>query len=1208
MGHDYRRRTTRALICGLVLPLQASLLMVVGQGGNATAAPVAPPAALSAEEQAFAEAVETGEPVEIADLRETHTQTFANPDGYTMTQESVAAPRFGRNASDQLVPIDTTLVRTADGVRPTASAVDTTFPAPGEPGVTIDHDGTAFNVGLPGTFGEPTLSGSSAWYQEVLPGVDAVLTATDDGFRQVYVVKTRQAAQSAALDQLVQPVQSSEGKVLAREGGGSLLTDAAGDTVFSSGTALMWDSSGVPRGGERPEEPGAAEPVQPEDAAPMKGDEWREMPVDVVDDALEVTPDQALLDDPDTVFPVYVDPTLGLNLAGHSMLRSDGYSDWKFKDDEGVGRCPIEHGSGFRCGLEASGQPYRKRLYYQFNRGKLNGGDHILDATFAAKETWAMSCVQTRLDIVRTERIRESDTWPGPREIQHLGTVTEAAGHGPNCVGKEVTVSTEAVKKLAKSLASGTKRVTIGLRADNEDDQWGWKRFHKAAVLRVVYVRKPGKPTGVAWEDGDDVNCATYARRMSASWPTPKMRATVQTDRQPKDNRKGALRAQFQFQKQSGSDWVDQFGTASEPYRSRPAEGWAQDGQAQSIDLADLGRQLQPGSVYRMRVRTLSHWGAWNDSDEVQPGELASAWSDWCHIEYDADPPAAPIVTSVGNVYPFDDWGGGIGVTGEFKYAPNPDDNDGNVVGYDTEIVGAKFVELTNGARIIPTTWGPLQLKVRALDAAGHASRPKIYRFNVNPPTPETAVWTVTSADKVEDGTMLIKDRRPNLPTRHDLRLSSPSILDNRPGAGRRGLAVREDRSLQFGVGDFGRSVGPVLKTSDSFSFSSWVMLDSGLVDRTVLGQFTKDKTRGIELKYLKQVAGQATGSDTWSLRWHYINSAGEAKEIAANAPNDTRVTGGWTHVLGVYDKDEKKLKLYLNGRLAGESPVLVGTQIPVVTDGDFMVGRSSFAKDPNFMGRLDELRIWNSLVPPEIAVVRSSKDEISGQPFISLVANWQAHVKDLKDTSAYGRSNMALNGGAVVQNGAVQLNGTSAYVGMNGPPLDDTSSFTASVTFTLDKTKLVARSPGPDKLVRILGQQGVVKDGKSSWALWFEKTSPAGAENVEGYWRVGRWSKPTSVHGPVQNSGTETYADVDGEVTLTAVYDHAAQTVVLYVGDTEVDGPINFFDPAYGSGRLLAGWGTDQPANYMAGSLSEIRLWAGAMGPNEIDDMVDGN
>ncbi|WP_435271814.1 hypothetical protein [Streptomyces parvulus] len=115
------------------------------------------------------------------------------------------------------------------------------------------------------------------------------------------------------------------------------------------------------------------------------------MPVQVDGDGVTVEPDLRLLLGEDTVYPVYIDPSVGLGVSERTVLSSDGDKFWQFNGDYGVGRC-----------------------------SKL-AGKYVLDATFRAYETWSFSCSVKWVDLERTNNISEGTRWPGPTLLDQMG-------------------------------------------------------------------------------------------------------------------------------------------------------------------------------------------------------------------------------------------------------------------------------------------------------------------------------------------------------------------------------------------------------------------------------------------------------------------------------------------------------------------------------------------------------------------------------------------------------------------------------------------------------------------------------------------------------------------------------------------------------------------------------------------------------------------
>ena len=110
-----------------------------------------------------------------------------------------------------------------------------------------------------------------------------------------------------------------------------------------------------------------------------------------------------------------------------------------------------------------------------------------------------------------TYGVNSSTTWNAqPSWLQKVSTQTVAKGYTGCAQG---TVSFD--MGTAKSWLSGSPQWTIGLRADNEGDPLGWKRFDNNPSMRVTYDTPPNTPTiwgitGGLW------NGSTYVTRYEA--------------------------------------------------------------------------------------------------------------------------------------------------------------------------------------------------------------------------------------------------------------------------------------------------------------------------------------------------------------------------------------------------------------------------------------------------------------------------------------------------------------------------------------------------------------------------------------------------------------------------------------------------------------------------------------------------------------------
>ncbi|GGP01223.1 hypothetical protein [Wenjunlia tyrosinilytica] len=192
------------------------------------------------------QAAASGEPVEVLAARSAYTQTFANPDG-TFTLRQSSAPQRAQSSDGTWRSVDTTLERRADGsVAPRAAVADVRFSGGGSGDLIRlgDRSGHALSLDWGKDLPAPVLEGSSATYPDVLPDVDLRLTATAEGYQEVLVVKTAQAADNPQLARITLSAQGDGVSVVPGIGAGVRAVDDDGNTVFVGPSAQMWDSAG----------------------------------------------------------------------------------------------------------------------------------------------------------------------------------------------------------------------------------------------------------------------------------------------------------------------------------------------------------------------------------------------------------------------------------------------------------------------------------------------------------------------------------------------------------------------------------------------------------------------------------------------------------------------------------------------------------------------------------------------------------------------------------------------------------------------------------------------------------------------------------------------------------------------------------------------------------------------------------------------------
>ncbi|GAA2114401.1 hypothetical protein GCM10009802_13740 [Streptomyces synnematoformans] len=1138
--------------------------------------------------------------------RSEYATVYANPDGFSFTLEESAVPVRVRTAGGDWTEPDPTLELRPDGtVAPRAAMAELAFSGGGAGAelVSVARQGRSLTLGWPGRLPEPRLEGATATYAEVLPGVDLQLTASVTGFRQVLVVKTREAAASQALERIDYGVRAKGLALRERAGGALAAVDADGRTVFAAPPAQMWDSAGAATAQQQAQDTGSVSTADDGSDAPnpgvepAPGDAVTEMEVEVSEDALSVIPDAAMLSETDaSAFPLYIDPTVTWGEAERTLLRSDGYKNYGWgngSDDrgKGMGRCGTAN--GYTCG-----PGYRQRLYFEFSPSKLKG-KKVLDATFRVTETWSFDCTARWVDLRRTKGISSSSKWPGPEAFDLLGDRKVSAGRGSLCdpsqprkaieFNDNPNESDENLTPTVRKFADGKfSRLTLMLRAKNESYTVAWKRFKNDAVLAVKYVGKPAKPSAVGLVSGSSQVCETNASDPQiVSDPTPALTATPRTK---KGGGSGAkLRAYFDIDhKKADGSWAD---TPNDVGNLRPSSGFVGSGHRL---VMSWGPALAEGKLYRYRAWTRSYY---DNGTQYLAGPSNASTGGWCYFRVDKERPLAPQVTIAD---PYSEClpnacarGGGPGVAASFAFSPA--DGVTDTTGYQFRVTGQsswspKLSGETAQASYTPPKSGTYRVYARARDTVGWGET-QVIDFLVDAGAGPVGRWHFDEASG-----MAIDSATADGVPRHDATLHGTATRDDR---GRRGLLTHdgdgqplpewhEDRGLSLdGSGAHAATDGPVIETRSAYTVSAWARLNSTDRDGIVLSQDGNN--------YSPFILWYETSYDTWvfGVKEKDEDTGTAYYGVVADQP---AASGTWTHLAGTYDPASDELKLYVNGKLQGTRTVPGSWN----ATGDFQFGRYLWAGNRywDFNGSIDEAAVWQRVLTPEEVADEArlmTSDEIAGA---ELVADWDPSLDSgttLQDrSSGYGRD-MTLVGGATLDGEAIVLDGVDGAGTVPGPLVDDTGSFTVTAEAELDRDALVGKDVG--YVGPVAGQR--TGDG-SAWGLWFEltgKKTGVDDEGVEvtvplGVWHFGRLNNDNSFA-----SVSSAAAEVDDLARITGVFDAQDSTVSLYLG-LNPEGEPQAFTAKVGSGDFTVGrayaggsWG-----HYLPARLTDVRLFAGAM------------
>ncbi|MEV0385454.1 LamG domain-containing protein [Nonomuraea sp. NPDC050643] len=1146
----------RRLAIVMATSLACAALVAARPAGTMSEAAGAPPE----EKAALVSARASNAPVELPSQRTDRSRTLVNPDG-TRTLEQYAEPVRVRLPSGAWAEPDTTLRRQGNAVRP-AAAADVRFSAGGDGpfAVFATEEGT-FALSWPGTLPAPVLRGDTAVYRDVRPGVDLEARATAGGFAHVLVVKDREAAADPALRAIRFGVS---GDLVPRAAGGGIeASRPVGPVALSAGEPLMWDSG---RSGEharttRPGEDAGSTSVQPGEGARRA-----RLGLAVSPAALELKPDEDLLNGPGTVYPVYIDPSY-----------AKGNKRWGFANSANENN----DNSAARVGRSPdSGALYRSSFAFDVSgiRGK-----HVIRATFGITLTHSWSCGATPVNLYRgTGQAAGRAAWPGSALSKWLDQRSGHAHKGSgSCSGDpQPDMPMEFGNGLTADVQAGATanwtEYTLVLSARQSDgtdegvESW-WKKFAPGSSrLVVVYNSRPGVPTGLST---DGRGCASGTGRPVLSTATPTLRGVVADA----DTAETDLRASFAWERLTSGTW-SALGSGTQSSLRPGATGQVR-----------IGSGLVSGGVYRWRAQTLDPWSYSGSS-----GTDASAWSGYCEFEVDtAGPQLEPKVTSPVYGDDLDQFYGSVGLTAPFTLAVADPAKDPDVTGYrwgwedpPTTAVTAPAVGAPVTLQLTPpppkqddpTSGGQITLYAVAVDRAGHLGPLAAYTFNVGSATAPAGSWRLDEPA----GATTLADRNE----RGDLHDAAPSaVVTGVPGRLLDGPAATAPTAARFdGAGSYAITRTPVLNTAKSFSVAAWVRLaDAAPTFQTAVSQ---------EGAHTSPFFLQKNGS-RWTFATHRTDTAPATTDKVISTA--VVVPNVWTHLLGVYDAQSGLIHLYVNGVHNGST----ARPQPWNATGPLAIGRALAAdvRQNYWSGEISDVRVWDRVVAAAEAAPMAATP----------VGRWSLDG-DGSDGGPYGRDATATPATTwdadhrqETDPGAALLNG-SGWLVTGGPAIRTDQSYSVAAWVRLDQAVTWN--------VNAVGQDGAKVSG---FYLGYSGKSPPRwrlavktADSFEGAPDQGSW----------QTAGAAALPEDVGEwVHLVGVHDATTGELRLYVnavdGVADAVAPVRMYWNAAGPLTLGRGLyaGTDGVANISDrwnGALDDVRVYAGILSPAQIARLAE--
>ncbi|WP_344052539.1 DNRLRE domain-containing protein [Streptomyces thermoalcalitolerans] len=639
-----------------------------------------------------------GKRVEALSERTETSTTWVNKDGSLTTELTAGPVRFTDETTGKWREIDLDLVREADGtVEPKAHpgglrlsgrsgtpatslkaaqrarATDLVTLGEGDQRITLQWKG-----GLP----EPKLDGTRAEYVNAVPGADVIVEATRTGFEQYVELKQRPGTGDYSY---TLPLKAKGLKAKQLADGSVLFTDRKNKKRAVMPAPVMWDATVDQRSGEHTRTARVGMKVV------QKGSS-----IDLV-----ITPDPAFLADPDTRYPVTIDPsTSALSNVFDTYVQQGVTADQSTDTELDFGNPGTKNADGTprtaRSFISWNTTPIRDALVLDAKLSLYNFHSGNTDCKAYPWEVWSAGAAST------SSRWTSQPTWTAKK-----ATSTETRGN-PSCTGTQPKGWINAnVTTLVQDWASAkATRGHMGIRAADESVVAQWKRVNSANAasnvpkLTVTYNYRPR--TGTQQEAGPPYfsHGGTYV----VNTTTPTLRDTFVDPDGDKVN------ATFQIYDNATNTQV------GSPLVSK----YVASGQPASVTVpAGL---LQDGRTYKFRTSPY-------DGTHYNTG-----WSAWKTFTVDTKAPSAPTrITSAD--YPTGQWVKGEGQPGTFTVTPPPG-TDHHWLEWSLD--GVTWTKVTtNGSSanktitVTPPRNGSHTLQVRAVDKADNKSEALEYLFHV---------------------------------------------------------------------------------------------------------------------------------------------------------------------------------------------------------------------------------------------------------------------------------------------------------------------------------------------------------------------------------------------------------------------------------------------------------------------------------------------
>ncbi len=543
----------------------------------------------------------------------------------------------------------------------------------------------------------PSLSGATATYPGVLPGVNLLVSATPTGVSELLEVTSAAAAANPALAGFTFPVAASGLSVSGDMAGNLTAADGSGNPVFSAPAPQMWDSAA----GHGVAGPGMLVPPAAQQAGgPLPGDHQAVLAVAAGPGSVSLTPAASVLSGPQVVYPVFIDPEWNTtqssgspswsdvwqakvfagNGSGGTLLSTSTGSDWKYSDPDGVRSgvaCDNSDSSTGNCIADTSGSWAGDTVYRTF-RSFLNfpapsdptfAHATYADAQLQLDQVWSWGCTSSPAYVSlwdtdsggRNVPSATSTTWANQPAVGNwLGWDKHDYGYNSSCPAQDIFLPATATAQAGAGNA--WTQLTLRLSAASGDEsnlnQWSWKRFEASKLeLKFYWRNAPDTPTGYGTGNTFDAATGTTVTHCSSSaaspdWvnsPTTTWTATIDDRDRTSPNGSGSaanINGEFSWQNLTN----DNTGTVSDT------------GNPKAPDSAFTGtRTGSPGNEYQWQPYGVALQNdPWNTSAPSLQGPSAPP----CYFQIDQNAPTSAATVTSSNYQP----GEYVGTQNQFTF------------------------------------------------------------------------------------------------------------------------------------------------------------------------------------------------------------------------------------------------------------------------------------------------------------------------------------------------------------------------------------------------------------------------------------------------------------------------------------------------------------------------------------------------------------